>query len=173
MAMLIEGAVLLTLGTSQIHASLLIIFFGPALVAAVMIFLLARRLPHRKTADGVPEVEILPILKLSAFILGVLAVSRLLQNVFGESGLALLTFIVSLFEVHGSIIANIQLHDSNVIGLQLLGGLLAISAAASMISKLFIVYTLASDLLRHAVLKYSAILFTSLVLSWALFQFVI
>jgi len=171
MAMLIEGAVLLVLGTSQIHDALLVIFLGPALVAAVMIFVLARKLPHRETADGVPEIEILPILKLSAFILGVLAVSRLLQNAFGQSGLAVLTFLVSLFEVHGSIIANIQLHDSDVLSVPFLGGLLAISATASMVSKLFIIYTLASDLLWRTAIKYSAILITSLGLSWAVFQF--
>jgi uncharacterized membrane protein (DUF4010 family) len=175
LAMLLEGAALLLLGTSEIHPSLLLIFLGPALVTALMVVYLARKLPHRKVKakDTEPEIEILPILKLSAFILAVLAISLLLQNVFGQSGLLVLTLLVSLFEVHGSIIANIQLHDAGVFGIKFLGGLFALSASASFISKLFLIYTLGSKQLRSKAIKYSAAMAVSLAVSWVIFQFVI
>lgn len=175
LAMLLEGAALLVLGTSAIHPSVFIIFLGPALVVASMIVHLARKLPHRevKQKDTEPEIEILPILKLSAFILAVLAVSRLLQNVFGTSGLLVLTFLVSLFEVHGSIIANIQLHDADVFGIKFLGGLLALSVSASFVSKLFLIVTVGSEQLRSKAIAYTAVIAASLVICWVIFQFVI
>jgi len=170
-AMLVEGAGLLVLGTSEFHLTVMLIFVGPTAVACLMIVLLVRRLPHRKTDAEASEIRILPILKLSAFILTILAVSKLLQDVFGQSGLVILTFLVSLFEIHGSVIANIQMHDAGTLSVKFLGGLLAISVTVSFISKLFLVSTLASRGLRLQVIKYTAILALSLAVSWAVFQF--
>ncbi len=89
-----------------------------------------------------------------------------MQNIFGQSGLLILTFLVSLFEIHGSVIANVQLHDSGAINVGFLRGLLVISVAASYLSKLFLLYTLGSRPLRAQAAKGTGLLFLSLIASW-------
>ena len=98
-AMLAEGTSLLLVGTDEIHPSLFIIFLGPIFVTLVMIFLQSRKLTHRNLAIEHNSFKILPILKLSAFIVTILVLSKVLQNSFGQSGLSILTFLVSLFEI--------------------------------------------------------------------------
>lgn len=93
-AMLIEGIVLLLLGTTEIHLSLLLIFLGPILMTALIIVLLSRKLHHRRLKIERVKLDILPILKLAAYIVAILSLSKLLQNVFGQSGLLILTFLV-------------------------------------------------------------------------------
>ncbi len=169
MAMLIEGIVLLLLGSTEIHLSLLLIFLGPILMTAFTIVLTSRKLRHRRLKLEPVKLDIVPLLKLAAFIIGILSLSKLLQNVFGQSGLLILTFLVSLFEIHGSVIANIQLHDAGAFSVKFLGGLLAISVAASYLSKLFLIQTIGSSALRNKVFKYTAFLFLSLIASWVIF----
>ncbi len=173
LAMLCEGIVLLLLGPAEIHYALLLLFSGPAIVTLLMIVILARKLPHRAAKSENIELKILPILKLAAVIILILTVSKILQAFFGQSGLIVLTFLVSLFEIHGSVIANIQMHDAGAFTVKFLGGLLAISASASYISKLFLVHTMGSRGLRARVIKYTGILFLALVLSWVVFMFVV
>jgi len=136
-----------------------------------MIFVQSRKLAHKNLEIEHSGFKILPILKLSAFIVTILVLSKLLQNSFGQSGLSILTFLVSLFEVHGSVIANIQLHDAGVFEIQALGNLLAITIIASCLSKLFLIFTLGSSELWNRALKRTLLLFLSLGMSWALFQF--
>lgn len=173
MAMLIEGIVLLLLGSTEIHLSLLLIFLGPILMTAFTIVLTSRKLRHRRLKLEPVKLDIVPLLKLAAFIIGILSLSKLLQNVFGQSGLLILTFLVSLFEIHGSVIANIQLHDAGAFSVQFLGGLLTISVAASYLSKLFLIQTIGSSALRSKVFKYTAFLFLSLIASWVTFLFLV
>ena len=173
LAMLIEGIVLLLVGTTDIHLSLLLIFIGPILTTALIIVLISRKLRHRRLKIEPVKLDILPLLKLAAFIIGILSLSKLLQNVFGQSGLLILTFLVSLFEIHGSVIANIQLHDADAFSVQFLGGLLTISVAASYLSKLFLIQTIGSTALRNKVFKYTAFLFLSLIVSWVIFMFLV
>lgn len=173
LAMLVEGTVLLLVGTSEIHPSLLLIFVGPILTTTLMIVFISRKLRHRRLKIENVKLDILPILKLSAFIIAILSLSKLLQNIFGQSGLLILTFLVSLFEIHGSVIANIQLHDIGAFSVQFLGGLLAISVAASYISKLFLIQTIGSTALRNKVFKYTAFLFLSLIVSCVVFMLLV
>ncbi len=170
-AMLAEGTSLLLVGTDEIHPSLFIIFLGPIFVTLVMIFLQSRKLTHRNLDSEQSSFKVLPILKLSAFIVTILVMSKVLQNSFGQSGLSILTFLVSLFEIHGSVIANIQLHDAGVFEVQALGNLLTISIIASYLSKLFLIFTLGSSQLWTRALKCTAILFLSLGMSWTIFVF--
>lgn len=165
-AMLVEGLVLLLTGTTGIHWRLLFVFLGPILITALMIFRLARKSEHSDLKLPPANFRVLPILKLAAFIAVILALSKILQNLFGRESLLVLTFLVSLFEIHGSVIANVQLHDSGSINVALLGGLLAISVAASYLSKLFLVYTIGSKALRWEVAKSTFVLFVSLIASW-------
>lgn len=165
-AMLFEGAVLVLAGTKETHSTTLLIFLGPIIATVIMIYLQSRKLVDRSTYSEDIEFKILPILKLSIFIISILFLSKLLQNIFGQNGLLVLTFLVSLFEIHGSVISNVQLHENGGINVGLLGGLLAISVVASYLSKLFLISTLGSLSLRSQAIKATLILFLSLFVSW-------
>ena len=169
LAMLIEALAITTYGTQDFHWSLLILFSGPIFSVLLMIVFLSRIRTQQQLTLSEIQFDILPILKLSVFIIGVLAVSKILQTAFGQAGLLVLTFIVSLFEIHGSVIANLQLHDSGVMSAQSLGNVLAVSMMASFISKLFLVLTIGSSPLKKSVIKSTLVLFLSLVVSWISF----
>lgn len=173
LAMLAEGVVLLLIGTTDIHPQLLLILTGPILAVGVMIVVLTMRIPHRKVANREVQLEILPIIKLAAFIVGILAISKLLQHFLGQSGLLALTFLISLFEIHGSVIANIQMHDAGAFSVEFLGGLITLSVVASLISKLFLLWTIGTPKLRQAAMRYTIALFAVLIVSWLIFLTVI
>jgi uncharacterized membrane protein (DUF4010 family) len=170
-AMHFEGALMLLVGASEIHPSLFILFLGPMFATTVMITLQTRKLTDQSSAIEQGTFKILPILKLSAFIISILILSKLLQKFFGQNGLLVLTFLVSLFEIHGSVIANIQLHDAGAFDVQMLGVLLTLSIVASYVSKLGLIYILGRSELKTRVLKRTAILFLSLGASWGVFYF--
>lgn len=171
LAMLFEGIAVVFWGTQDFHYALLLIFFGPILLTATIIFLLSRKSTNEHLKTESAPLDILPILRLSVFIIAILLLSKILQKFFGQSGLIVLTFIVSLFEIHGSVIANIQLHDAGVFNVQFLGSLLAISITASYLSKLFLIFTLGSSKLKSQAIKYTSLLFLSLIVSWVVFLF--
>lgn len=166
-AMLFEALVLVVIGTTKIHLSHLLVFSGPILATTVMIFIHYRSYTERRNASASSEFKILPILKLSLFIIAILSISKLFQQLFGQNGLLVLTSLVSLFEVHGSIIANVQLHESEAVSTQLLCSLLAASVVASYLSKLFLIATLGSASLRTQAIKSTLFLFFALGISWA------
>ncbi|MCM0606285.1 MAG: DUF4010 domain-containing protein [Xanthomonadaceae bacterium] len=168
-AMLCEGIAILFLGSKDTHLSLLLIFFGPVLVTGAMIFYFFRGLTidHLQMKDS--QFSIFQILKLSAFIILILALSKILQSFFGQTGFFVLTFIASLFEMHGSVIANIQLHDAGNFGVKVLGNLVAVSLSASYLSKLFLISTMGSSTLKKQVTQCIAFLLFSLMISWLAF----
>lgn len=168
-AMLFEGLVLLLTGTTDVHFNLSLIFLGPLLVTAIMIFRHSRDLVRQSLDSKAMNFRLLPILKLAAYIAAILALSKVLQNFFGDKGLVVLTFLVSLFEIHGSVIANVQLHDSGIISIAVLGGLLAVSVVASFLSKLFLIYSMASRAFKIRAAKSTVILFLASFGSWVLF----
>jgi uncharacterized membrane protein (DUF4010 family) len=164
--MLFEGFALLLSGTREFHFGLSMIFFGPLLMTGVLIYRHSRKLGDRPLTLEPEPFRFLPILKLGLFILMILVFSKMLQNLFGQTGLVAFTFLVSLFEIHGSIIANLQLHESGQSGVRLLGNLLAVSILASYLSKLFLISTLGSPLLRSAAARSTFFLLLSLLVSW-------
>jgi uncharacterized membrane protein (DUF4010 family) len=168
-AMLVEGVSLLLLGTNEIHFSLLVIFLGPILATVVMIIIQSQNLAHQNIRIEITPFRIFPILKLTIFIISILALSKILQKLFGQIGLLVLTFIVSLFEIHSSVISNIQLHDAGFVSVRLLGSLLAIAIIASYLSKIFLIFTIGGNALKSQAVKSTFILFLSLLLSWLLF----
>lgn len=171
LAMLLEALAITVFGTEDVHSVLLVILLGPILATVIMIIFQSQISTNQSPPLENTRLDILPILKLSAFIIGILTFSKILQNIFGQSGLLALTFIMSLFEIHGSVIANVQLHDTGAITVQQLGGLLVISVAASYLSKLFLVFTLGSAVLKTTVAKSTAVLFFSLFSSWVIFRY--
>lgn len=165
-AMLIEGAVLVWMGERNIHSSTLIPFLGPLLITGVLLYFYSRKLTNRHAEFEEIKFKLLPVIKLSAFIISVLLLSKFLQNLFGQSGIMVLTFLVSLFEIHGSVIANVQLHENGVISRNLLSILLTISIMASYLSKLFLISTLGSKQLRSHAIKSTVVLCLSLLMTW-------
>lgn len=168
-AMLIEGALIVLSGTSRLHLSSFVIFVSPLMTTVILIIYYSRKMTSEKIEIQESSFKVLPLLNLSMFIILILGISKLLQNVFGQSGLMILTFLVSLFEIHGSVIANVQLHENNEIPLNLLGHLIVISIIASYISKIFIIWMLGSRQLLFQALKCTAFLFLSLILGWTFF----
>lgn len=167
-AMLLEGLLLVIMGTEKVHISQILIFFGPILATIGMIVVYYRRHEKRPDTFNSTRFQILPILKLSIFIVAILSVSKVLQNFFGENGLLVFTSLVSLFEIHGSVIANVQLHESGTVTVRFLCSLLTVSVVASCFSKLILISTLGSSTFRRQVVKSTGMLFVSLALSWAM-----
>lgn len=168
LAMLIEGLLLIFLGLETIYWKPTLLLLGPALVSVLLIYIHFKKsnvapVPKKNRKD---TIEILPLIKLSAFIIGILSLSKILQKFFGFQALMLLTFLVSLFEVHGSIIANVQLFNNRSILVDNFSHLLALSVLASYTSKYFLIITLGSPVLKKKVTKLTAFLFLSLFVSW-------
>jgi uncharacterized membrane protein (DUF4010 family) len=166
LAMLFEGFAIVIAGATEIHLPTLLVFMGPILATVGMISIQYRRIEDRRGLSEVSNFQILPLLKLSVFIIGILTFSKVSQNLFGKSGLIVLTSLVSLFEIHGSIIANVNMHESGAVNIHFLCSLLAVSVAASYLSKLFLISTLGSSSLRSYAIKSTLFLFVSLIISW-------
>ena len=165
-AMLFEGLALVATGTTDLHLSTLVIFIGPIVATVGMIVIEYRAHRDRSASSDNSTFQILSILKLSLFILAILSVSKICQNILGQNGLLALTSLVSLFEIHGSVIANVQMHESGAISVNFLCSLLAVSVVASYLSKLFLIATLGSTKLRSHAFKRTLFLFCSIALSW-------
>lgn len=167
-AMLFEGMALVITGSTEIHWSTLFVFVGPVLTTVAVIAVLFRRIDNKHKAQEISKFQILPIVQLAIFIVAILTVSKVSQNLFGQNGIVVLTSLVSLFEIHGSIIANVQLHESGLVSVPLLNGLLVISLMASYISKLFLIHTMGSATLKASALKITLLLSASLLIGGAL-----
>ena len=132
LAMLTEALLVTFLGTDVFPIRILPVFLAPFMVTLSMI--IYRSMKSNTQIDETlreKPLRIVPLLKLALFIIAILGLSKILQNFFGQSGLMALTFIISLFEVHGSIIANVQIESSRMISDQVLCTLLAISVISS------------------------------------------
>ncbi|MBY0315098.1 MAG: DUF4010 domain-containing protein [Bdellovibrionales bacterium] len=168
-AMLLECILFLFVGANKINFLLLLLFSVPLGATLVLIFFKSRNLGNQKINHLQVGFRVVPILKLTLFILMVLSLSKVLQEWLGNNSLYVLTFIVSLFEIHGSVIANVQLNAAGHIHAVALGHLIAISIFASMISKILIVFFLGSTVLKIQTLKFSGVLLLSLACGWFLF----
>lgn len=169
LAMLFECILITTFGSGFFRPSFLIIFSGPTLYVLYSIWNISRNTLKTKTDFEAVQFEILPILKLTMFIVIILSVSKLIQRFIGDSALLALTFVVSLFEVHGSLIANMELLDTGTFSIQFLGSLLCISISATFISKLVLVRSLGSPHLSQKIFQHTLFLFLSLIVSWIFF----
>ncbi len=74
--MLFEGLALVITGASQAHLSHLLIFVGPILATLAMILLRLRRLTDHTDPPPGTDFQMLPILKLSFFIIAILTISN-------------------------------------------------------------------------------------------------
>lgn len=168
-AMLVEGLGIVFVGIDALNYRLAALFCAPALVTILIISLMFKKSTQPKRPAIEPsEFKIAPLLKLSIFIIAILALSKILQHVFGSQGLINLTFLVSLFEIHGSLIANTQLLKSGAINEPLLSTLISLSILASYLSKLFLIFTLGNKKLFKYVSAFTFLILSSLGLTWFL-----
>lgn len=174
LAMLLEALLFVFIGVSVGYWKLSLIFIGPILFTLGCILYARKKKIHIPIQlENEKIVDLKGTLKLVLFIVGILAVSKAVQNVMGAHGLQVLTFVVSLFEVHGSIISNTQLYNAGDLNVQGLGFLLTISIISSYISKYFLVSTLAGSVLRKFVGMICVGVSIATGLSWLLFHFVV
>jgi uncharacterized membrane protein (DUF4010 family) len=171
--MLLEAAALVATGLDEAHPSLFLLFALPAFTTVALIVRSTRSsIPVQSSADKF-EFRILPLLGLAAFVIAVVSASKLLALYVGGSSLYALTFFVSLFEIHGSLIASVQMHESNAASLKSLGTLIAISLAASYLSKFFLVAVLGDRALRQRTLSTIAVVLASVALGWIAFNLLV
>ncbi|MFZ4403337.1 MAG: DUF4010 domain-containing protein [Pseudobdellovibrionaceae bacterium] len=170
-AMLVEGMVILILGTQNTPYEIFVVFWGPILITGLGILFKSKKTLRFVANKPHANFQWKPLLKLTAFIIFALGISKFLQNYLGQSSLLVLTFLISLFEIHGSVIANIQLYNAKALDLRQLGTLISVSIFASYCSKLFLVYSMGNPVLKVKILRYSFILFIALLISWLIFYF--
>lgn len=168
LAMLIEAIALLAIGSTDYHFEIYFLFLSPVATTLILLFYSLKKisLPQYTQDKQSLNFAISPILKLALFILIILALSKALQKFFGNAGLLLLTFITSLFEMHGSLIANIQLHENSSIDTTTLVNLISCTIIASYISKMFLVYSLGSDYLKKTLLNWTLIILANYSVCW-------
>ena len=168
----LEACGLVFFGAAEPHWELGFIFVGPLLVTLLLIVWRARTLRkvHFPSSNG-STLNVSSVIKLAFFILIVLAVSKILQNVVGEYGVFVLTFLVCLFELHGSIIANVQMQETGDLTVRALGHTVMLGLLASYLAKMTLVMLLGRRDLGVRVTKYTTYLVSSLLAGWAVFYF--
>lgn len=137
LAMLIQAAVLISAGGLEAFQLVGVHFVILGLITATLIALLWRRKshPHPAMAGANEILDVKSSLKLTVFIVLILAASKLVQEWAGGQGLMLLTFVISLFEVHGSLISTSQLLAAGKIDGPQYERLVETSLLASYVSK--------------------------------------
>ncbi|WP_374074645.1 DUF4010 domain-containing protein [Bdellovibrio bacteriovorus] len=174
LGMALEALLLVFLGLTEKHWVLLYIFGAPILMTLFLIVHRAKTLSHVVfDEDPIPTLGVTSLLTLSLFVAIFLILSKVLQRVLGPYGLYLLTFFVCLFELHGSIIGNVQLHESDVLSVKSLGHLLALGILASYLAKMTLIIVFANEGLRRRVVSYSLKLVLSLAVGWLIFFMVV
>lgn len=159
LAMLIQGVFLAYITTNDLPWKTWLLFLVPMVTT---IALMIRRSIHTQHIH-LPKEEISlkwsPILKLALFICIILSLSSHAKNLMGNLGLQIVTFMISLFEIHGSIVSTTQMFSANKLTPELYSTLISISIFASYFSKLAIIYTTA-----HKYFKKKATIWVGLVL---------
>lgn len=169
LAMLVQGFFLVLIGINKFSYEILALFGGPILVTLILLAIRNNKLQGMKADYKKPPLlDILSLIKLAIFIVFIIAISRLLQLKFGKVGLDALTFLVSLFEIHGAIIANTQLYVRDTILLKEFCTLVSIGLAASYIGKLVLIWSLGSSYLRKRASIWSIIILISVFISWGI-----
>jgi uncharacterized membrane protein (DUF4010 family) len=168
LAMLVEAVVILQFGSADFHLGILGLLLGPLLISILLMIRESHRIGPETLSiqEEQTQFDWSGILKLTAVIVLLLTASKLLQIWVGKNGIYLLTFFVSLFEVHGSLVANTQLFDSQDINLAELGNLAAIAISATYVSKFFLIATLGSPELKKKARSVSLLLMLALGMGW-------
>lgn len=144
-AMLLEALFFSFFGISVFHWQILIIFSGPLIATVITLAIVWRSdLEYTFTLDKEKKIDLWGTIKLVALLMLILAASNGVQRIAGTEGLMVLTYLVSLFEIHGSVISTTQLYEAQSIDLKNLGTLLSLSLLASYSSKVALVMFIGS-----------------------------
>lgn len=166
----VEALVLVVLGRDHLRWDILYIFAVPIFATGMLIVWRSRRMRHIVFPDKkMQQPGIVAMLRLGIFITAILILSKALQIYFGDYGVFILTFVASLFELQGAVIANLQIYDSGAISAGMLGNVLAVGLLASYLSKLLLVVTLGAPAFRIRVLRYTSLVVLALGLGWLIF----
>ncbi|WP_235046287.1 DUF4010 domain-containing protein [Bdellovibrio bacteriovorus] len=146
LAMLLQAIVLVGAGSIAALQVVSVHFLALFVITVVMIIVLWRRQSRPRHIATGPEkiLDVWESLKLTVFIVLILAASRGAQAWMGNDGLMALTFVVSLFEVHGSLISTAQLLAADQVGLAQYERLVEMSLLASFVSKMFLISIMSS-----------------------------
>ena len=112
-----------------------------AVIGAYLAMRKASGLALTGTSEASP-LDIRGILKLSAFVFGLLALAAVAKAQFGASGVRIVAFVSGLFELHATALAAARLHQIADLTAFEATQTLLIAALASMISKLVICWTI-------------------------------
>lgn len=153
LAMLLEALLLVLLGTQDWQLGIFFQFAPSLLLALIWIQKLWNPSQIPLDPAGSIKLDLFSAFKLAGFIFFALTLTKILENSGGPLGIYFLTFVVSLFEVHGSIIANVQLLESHVLNQLTLSTLLCISIIASLLTKVMLVQLLGSASLSRQIWK--------------------
>lgn len=167
-AMLIQGIVLYLITTKVILLSTLSLFLIPLFVTVILIIKRTIHTQDRQVNGEEIYLDWFVIAKLALFVIIIIVISNLIKNYLGDVGLRIVTFLISLFELHGMVIANTQLMVSQKINLSLFNELMTLTVLASYVSKVIIVFSLGSKYLRKKVLNWTGLISLSLILAWFL-----
>lgn len=167
-AQMVLAFALATIGSSD-HVLEFLFLFGLPVVGTILLTVFRSHKVRIKAVVPIhrdPLSDLLGIAKLSLFIVAVIAISKILQDQFGEHGLLPLTFLVSLFEVHGSVIANLQLSETGAIDHPTLRSLISVGLFASLISKLALGLFLGNRFFKKRILLWTGFLSLWVVAGW-------
>lgn len=173
LAMLFQASVILITGLEHPTLKFLSILLGPIVMTGALIAIRFHRTSDTKVPSELPTpISFFSLIKLTLFILVVLSISSGLQRALGNSGLILTTSIAALFEMHGTVMVNMQLWENGHISNFLVMSLIAISFASTCISKMFLVYTLGSQYMRKKFMRWTGILLLVQFLNWLVLYFI-
>ncbi|MFP5520488.1 MAG: DUF4010 domain-containing protein [Bdellovibrionia bacterium] len=145
------------------------ILIAPTLLCGALLLMLAKR---QKTVIStklpVSPIQYRSVLRLTLFIAGILGLTRIAFNLFGESGVLVASFIVSLFEVHGALITAAQMFDLQTILEPTFKLMVALALSAAAISKIFIMFFIGQ---KTFALKGSVAMFLFIASVWVGFLF--
>ncbi len=170
LAMLIQGFFLILIGIDA-PLQVMLIFISPITMTIILILIRNQKTKSiRAEFPTAPLFDFVSLIKLTIFIVGIITISKLLQIQFGGRGLEILTFLVSLFEIHGSIIANTQMMVKQTITVEEFCFLLSLSICASYVGKVFIILFLGHPFLKKRVLLWSGFIVGSIFVSLGLMR---
>lgn len=168
LGMLTQCAFIIYGGVATPTTQLLGMFGASALVVVIMI-----GVRHWRTAGEAYQAvshppHILDLIKLAAFMLVLILLTHALQSSFGSGALLGITAVASFFEMHGSLMTNIQLRALGRVDDRFLATLFLVSLMASNLSKAGIVVFQGTHYLRRKVVLWLAIISATQVLTWVL-----
>lgn len=137
MGMIIQGAGLLFVTEPDLLVALLPVFFVLALGCLGWLLVL-RRVPSVQIGTGGrPRIALHLSTQISLTVLigGLILLTAAGKHWFGQSGATLLTAISSLFEVHGTLVANAELTRQGVLSKEQAAGLIVLGLSMANFSK--------------------------------------